>query len=122
MAKLIKAIRWTARIWSLVSLGFVFLFLIGYALSPTDRWPQGFEWLLMGFFPIGLVFFMLIAWRWEKWGSILALVCLAAFYLGIYIQKGIVVRGPYVLLLSAPAVLFLISWIIDKNASPRNSL
>ncbi len=116
MVKSAKLIRWVARIWSLVSLAFVLIFLIGYSVSPTERLPQGVEWLIMGFFPIGVVVFMLLAWKWEKWGGILAIICFVTFYIAIYIQKGIIVRGPFVFLVAAPGFLFLISWLLGNKS------
>lgn len=32
-------VRWTARVWSLLSLGFVALFVVGEALHPTAAFP-----------------------------------------------------------------------------------
>jgi len=119
MAKLTKTIRWIARIWSLVSLGFVLMFLIGYGLDPSEAPPAGTDLIVMAFFPFGVLLFMMLGWKWEKWGGIGTIASLAGFYIALYIQKQILALGPYILLVATPGFLFLVVWILEKYAREK---
>jgi len=125
MNKLGKIIRWTARIWSLISLAFVLLFFIGYSLDPSELPPTNTDFIVMAFFPVGVLLFMLLGWKWERLGGIGCLSSLAGFYIALYIQKQVLAMGPYFLLVAMPGVLFLISSILqrdNKKVRKNNSL
>ncbi len=101
-------LRWTARILSLLSVAFVLLFLFGEGFMVDGAWPTTIEWIGLLFFPFGLIFGLLIAWRNEFFGALLAAGSVIAFYGWNFMISGDWPRGPYFLLLALPALLFLI--------------
>jgi hypothetical protein len=59
-----RVIRWIARIWSIASIGFVLLILVGEFLFPHA--PASFAFrdlVLLFFFPFGACVGMILAWR-----------------------------------------------------------
>jgi len=100
-------LRWTARLLSVASLGFILLFVFG----------EGFGWLsvrvqdLVGlaFFPFGLLLGLVLAWRREMSGGIIAVASIALFYIvyGLVINQAIF-QGWWFLVLSIPGWLFLL--------------
>jgi hypothetical protein len=77
----IVILRWIARVWSIASIGLFLLFFIGEGFAPAKVAPK--EWVGLGFFPIGVVVGMLVAWRKESWGGGITVTSLLAFY-GVY--------------------------------------
>ena len=108
-----SVIRWIARIASIGSL----LLLAAFAFGPHERGhATAQEWVGLAFFPIGVALGMLVAWRYEMTGALLSIGSLGAFYLiyGWWI-RGAVPKGPYFLLFTAPAVLFLIAALLSRR-------
>jgi len=104
-------IRWMARAWSIVSIGFVLLMVMGEVVHPHAPAPTGFRDLLgLFFFPFGVCLGMVMAWRWEGLGGGIAVGSLLAFYAALRIMGGRFPRGPYFVLIAAPGFLFLLSW------------
>ena len=113
----LRALRWTARLWSLLSIGLVLLFAIGEGLNFSRFTPR--EWCLFLFFPLGLGLGMLLAWRWEGWGGGLAVASLAAFYLADRLSSSSFPRGWAFLAVAAPGFLFLLcGWWTRSTARP----
>ena len=46
-----RAMRWLARIWSVMSLGFVLLFVIGELLNGNGARPTRLEWIGLALWP-----------------------------------------------------------------------
>jgi len=113
-ATLSKILRWTGRVLSIVSIGILLLFLIGE--SDFSQPPQLTfkEWLGLLFFPGGIVVGMIVAWRRERLGAIIALGSLAAFYLLQLIFFGDFPGGPFFLLFTLPALLIGIAGWLSK--------
>lgn len=106
--RVFSALRWTARISSvLISAGLiVFLFSEGFSFSTMDTQ----QWTGFLFLPAGLVFGFIIGWRSNILGGLISLVSLLGFYL-IY---GLILTGHLpnkfaLIFFSIPAILFLIS-------------
>ena len=60
----IKVIRWVARVWSIASLGFVALMLIGEIVQPHAPAPSGlWDWVGLLLFPVGVCAGMVVAMR-----------------------------------------------------------
>jgi hypothetical protein len=74
-----QILQWLARALSVVSVFVLLLFFIGEGFNPAAL--RSSEWLLMLFFPIGVVVGMAIAWRREDLGGAITVVSLIAFYL-----------------------------------------
>jgi hypothetical protein len=56
-----KVIRWTARVWSIASIGIILRFIFGEGMKRVR--PS--EWLLFLFFPAGICIGMILAW-WKE--------------------------------------------------------
>jgi hypothetical protein len=113
--------RWVARIWSLASIAFVLIFLLGEGLSAGGRGPTAAEWIALALFPFGVVVGLVIAWLREGLGGAIATGCLIVFYLWLRGIHGAFPRGPYFLLVAAPGILFIISWFLSTR-HPRNAV
>jgi len=107
----ILAIRWIARIWSIASVGFVLLIVVGELVYPHAPPPSAFRDLVgLFFFPFGTCVGMILAWRWEGVGGGITVGSILAFYAALRVMDGRFPRGPYFALVAAPGVLFLLSW------------
>jgi hypothetical protein len=107
------AIRWIARIWSIASVGFVLLIVVGELVYPHAPPPSAFRDLVgLFFFPFGTCVGMILAWRWEGVGGGIAVGSILAFYALLRVIDGRFPRGPYFALVAAPGVLFLLSWAL----------
>lgn len=101
------AVRWTARLASVVCLAIIFLFYVGEGIDFARVQPA--EYVGLGFFPLGVMIGLVLAWREELGGGLIAVLSVAAFYL-IYggIISGSVFQGWAFLPFLVPAVLFVI--------------
>jgi len=82
-------IRWVARGWSLLSLGFVGLIVVGEVIHPTATVPITPPDLIgLSLFPFGTCLGMLLAWCWEGLGGAITVRSLVAFYLVMFIMDG----------------------------------
>ena len=109
------AIRWTARVWSILSILFVLVFAIGEMAPGNNPQPTHQEWIGLSLWPIGVCLGLAIAWLREELGGIVALGCLVAFYVWNVLRSGHLPRGPFFALVAAPAVLFLIAAVLSRN-------
>lgn len=119
--KTARVILWIARIWSLLSILLVLAFAIGESVGSKGPSPSRQEWIGLTLWPIGAGLGLLIAWFRERLGGLVALGSLAAFYLWNLLRSGHLPRGPYFLLLTAPAFLFLIKFPLPHNERPRHA-
>ena len=125
-----KRIRWIARIWSLPLIAGALLILVGYAWSwvttgsVTD--PHAVEdyprtealaplFMFLGVLGLG------VAWRWERLGGTITVVCQLAV-LSLLLVQSLLTRDfpgsaiPYLLsmIVAIPGVLFLVCWWRSK--------
>jgi len=108
-------VRWIARGWSLFSLGFVALFVVGELLFPTAALPTTARDLIgLSLFPSAVSLGMILAWRREGLGGGITVGSLLAFYALLRFTDGKFPRGPYFALVAAPGALFLLSWAISR--------
>ena len=114
---LAKPLRWIARLLGLVSVGIMLTFMIGEGFNPLHFTPR--EWALCLCFPIGLLAGLLLAWRWELAGGLVAVLSLLTFYALHFAFSGGLPRGWAFLALAAPAFLSLASSLV--NAAPGGS-
>jgi hypothetical protein len=103
------AVMWIARIWSVVSLGFVLLFVISELLNGNGARPTRLEWIGLTLWPGGVCLGLVIAWFRARLGGAIATVCLIAFYLWSLLERGRFPGGPYFVLVAVPGFLFLLS-------------
>lgn len=114
--KTIRMLRWIARIFSLVNCLIIVLIYIGEGFNPAILTQN--EWLGLFFFPIGVIAGLLLAFRREVAGSVLALCSLVAFYFWNVVSSGRFPGGTFAMLAS-PAVLFILVWLFERQPKPE---
>jgi hypothetical protein len=113
------AIRWTARVWSVLSILTVLAFAIGEMAQGNGPRPTHQEWVGLALWPIGVCLGLAVAWLREELGGIVALGCLFAFYVWNLFRSGHLPRGPFFVLIAAPAAFFLIAGVLSRNHAAR---
>lgn len=108
-------VRWIARVGSLISIGFLLAFLFGEGGTLVAITAS--EWLLLLFFPFGVMIGMVIGWWKEGVGGLISVGCLAIFYGLEAWFSGSFAGGPFFAIFAFPGVLFLISWWLDHEPS-----
>lgn len=101
------ALRWCARLLSVLSLGLVLLFVLGQ--RPSLHEFSAKEATLFLFFPVGVCVGLIIAWWRERVGGSIAVASMAAFYAVEYAISRSLPSGPWFLLLASPGILFLLA-------------
>jgi hypothetical protein len=128
--RLIKWLRWIARIWSFPIIVYALMMFIGYTWSwvttgvadpyAVEEVPfiEALPPILLFASVIGLG----IAWRWERFGSILSLSFAFVTQILLIIQRPItedISRAliPHILCLviAIPGVLFLVCYFTDRD-------
>jgi len=101
------ALRWIARLLSVASLGFILLFVFGEASGWLSVRLEDLVGLV--FFPFGLMLGLVLAWRRELSGGLIAVGSIACFYLiyGLAINRAIF-QGWWFLVLAIPGFLFVL--------------
>ena len=117
----LRAIIWIARVWSLVSLGFVLLFLFGEGLIGHGIGPTQVEWIGLALWPGGVVFGLMLAWFRPGLGGAIATASLVAFYAWSLLDRGRFPGGPYFVLVAVPGILFLLSSLLSR-LRPRQKM
>jgi hypothetical protein len=106
-------LRWIARVWSILSIGMLVLFVFGEGFEAK---PSSAELVGLMFFPLGVIMGMILGWWREMLGGLVAVGSLAAFYLWNFLQSGCLPLGPWFLLVVMPGFLFLISALFTRKA------
>ena len=124
-----KWMRWIARIWSFPIIVYVLLLLVGYAWSwgttgvadPYAVEEVPFTEVLPPLFMSLSVLGLGIAWRWERLGATISIVCQLAVLSLLLIHSPItqdfpLSAIPYLLSMvtAIPAILFLVCWWRSK--------
>jgi hypothetical protein len=107
--KVVRVVRWTARISAGLAAALILLFFIGEGLT------EGFEPILhltaretammVAFAAVWLG--LVLGWKWELVGGLLTICGTAAFYLLDYAFSDTFPRGPFFLLFASPGLLFI---------------
>lgn len=107
----IKILRWVARIWSLLALANILLLTYGPDATQTIK-----DWPLFALWGVA-VFGLLVAWKWELTGAIIALSCIALHDLVYLLVKGTWLPGFMILwaFIIPPAFLFMTAWLLVKK-------
>ena len=108
------ALRWSARASSLASVGLLSMFLLGDEAKLGTVTPA--EALMLCCFPVGLAVGLLLAWFREGLGGAVAVASVAAFYAVHLAVSGRLPGGPWFLIFSLPAPLFLASSAVRRRA------
>jgi hypothetical protein len=109
--------RWTARVWSILSVVFILIFVVGEGMGGGGPRPSPKEWVGLALFPIGVCVGLAAAWFRERWGGILAFGCLIAFYTWDRLLSGHWPRGPFSFLVAAPGLLFLLAGFLSAGGA-----
>jgi len=115
------AARWIARVWSILSILFVFVFAVGNIARPIGPRPTPQEWAGLALWPIGVGIGLVVAWYREEVGGILALGCLIAFYVWNLLRSGHWPQGPFFILMAAPRFLFLLAGFLSHGSFARRN-
>jgi hypothetical protein len=107
-------LRLIARATSAISVGALLLFVVG---GDEGFRPTGQELVGLLFFPAGVAIGLALAWWREGLGASVALASLAAFYVvyGVLLSDRFP-NGPWFLIFTSPAALFLASWAIRRSS------
>ncbi|HEY5912046.1 MAG TPA: hypothetical protein VJA21_15695 [Verrucomicrobiae bacterium] len=81
----LRALRWLARVLSILVVGVVHLFAFGEGLKLSHVTAP--ELVLFLFFPIGVCLGMALAWRWEGLGGGVTVASLATFNIFLYLLE-----------------------------------
>ena len=112
----VTIIRWVARIWSILSLAFLLLFFGASIFSSIGAATFVFKDVLrFVFFPIGLTMGLIIAWKWEGLGGIIAIGSIIGFHLQMLVIHGKPDFVLFIELLAAPGILFILYWILSRK-------
>ena len=114
--RFLPVIRWIARIWSILSLAFLLLFfgasIISSVGTSTFAFKDVYQFL---FFPIGLAVGLILAWKWEGLGGIIATGSIIGFHLQMLIKNGNPDFNLFIELLAAPGILFILYWFLSRK-------
>lgn len=108
--------RWIARIGSLLVLALAISILLTPMLEFEDRDQATIYWVLTGIWLVG-VLGLLIAWKWELGGAILALATLISrdmFYFSLSGRSFVDFKMVWLPIL-IPALLYIIVWWLDRR-------
>lgn len=105
---------WAARLLSLLSIGLLFAFILGDGVAPGAARPTPGEWVLLAFFPLGVIAGMVVGWWREGLGGAITVGSLLAFYLVFFILGRGMPRGVWFLLFALPGFLFLAHWLLTR--------
>ncbi len=107
--KVVKAMRWTARIIALLMVLITLLFMVGEAMSGNHT--QGNQtapmMIVMGAMMLGG---LVIAWKWELWGSLISLIG----FVGVGVLNPNAFTKPGMYIFAIPSILFLVCVLLDK--------
>ena len=107
---LLSAIRWIARISSILFTGVFILMFLGEGFDPAKITVR--EWTSLFFFPFGLVVGMILAWWKEGLGGAIAVgSTLATLIVGDFNSSG----AGYMLICASPGFLFLLYWFLSNS-------
>ena len=105
---MVRFLRWIARIWSIVSIVLIIMFIVGERGAGPG---SGIEWISFIFFPVGVVGGMINGWRKDALGGVVTVFSLVAFYLVEFIDSGTWPSGPWFVLMAFPGFIYLALWL-----------
>jgi glucose-6-phosphate-specific signal transduction histidine kinase len=107
-------LRWIARLLSIATIGFISLFLFDRESNWSDVRPQ--EMIGLVFFPFGLMFGLMLAWRRELAGGLVSVASIILFYLvyGLFVL-GSMNFGMWIPMLAVPGVVFLVYSVFRRE-------
>lgn len=108
--RVLSIIRWVARIGGVAYLAFFLLFFIGETISPSQETnPMTFSEMVGMAFVFAYFAGLVLAWKWEGPGALIAIGGAIAF--SVTIQE----YSLLVVIMVAPGLLFLVCWLISRG-------
>jgi hypothetical protein len=103
-------LRWIARIWSILVIAVLLIMFLGEGISLSEITPG--DWLILLFFPFGILVGMILAWWKEGLGGLIILIGLLGF-----IIFGNLAPDAYLpsLIFAGPGFLFLLTWFLSRR-------
>ncbi len=114
------ALRWSARVLSVLAIGVLLLFAFGEGLKLSQFTTR--ELVLFAFFPLGVCLGMVVAWRWEGLGGGITVASLAAFYLVNRLSSSSFPRGFAFVAFAAPGFLFFLCWLWTRLTAKQHGV
>ena len=109
-SRLVTIIRWIARILGVLFIAFFLLMFIGEELSSNQETNPIAARELIGLVFVFVYFVgLILAWKWEGLGGIIAAIGLIAF--AILIPNALILA----FVMAVPAILFLICWFLSRS-------
>jgi len=109
-------IKWIARIWSILSLAFLLLFFGSSIIDSIGKDTFAFKAMLQFiFFPIGLTIGLILAWKREGPGGIIAIGSIICFHLQMLVVHGNLDFSLIIELLAVPGILFILYWFLSRK-------
>lgn len=110
-------LRWFARAWGLVVVLFVGYFLLMHLLSGVPGSMQldgAFETFRFLCFPLGLLAGLLLAWKFELFGGLLAAGSILAFHAGNLVVLGQAEFDWLITGFAVPGLVHVLVWKLDR--------
>ena len=119
MRRSIRIIRWIARIWSIPSIVALLLpyFVEGFYWLQATSLREVVGHLCFFVILVGLI----LAWFREGLGGALVATGFTIFYVTWW-TTGNSPHGPFLVLIAAPGLLFLLCWFLSSHAQQAASL
>ncbi|NIM98662.1 MAG: hypothetical protein GTO24_11465 [candidate division Zixibacteria bacterium] len=112
----VTIIRWIARILSIISVAFLLIMVVPQLFSPQQSKPLAFgETVGLFFFPLGVCIGLIIAWKWEGLGGMIAVGGAICFHVTMLITGGSLDINPFIEALAVPGLLFLTCWLLSRG-------
>ena len=103
-------IRWIARIWGSMIVAFVLLSAIGEGLRQAALG----EWVALTFFFL-ICAGLIVAWKWEGLGGMIAIGCQIAWHVTMRITSGSFELILPLAIMAVPGLLFLTYWLLTRG-------
>jgi hypothetical protein len=110
-ARLALVIRWTARVWSILSIAALLLPFVMEGL--IWMYANSLREILGHVCYMSILVGLILSWFKEGVGGAITTTSLVLFYL-IFWATGRTPTGPYFILIAAPGFLFLIYWLLGR--------
>jgi hypothetical protein len=116
--RIVIVIRWVARILGGVGVALMMLFVIAHLFSPEGYGSPAFgEAVGLFFFPFGVCLGLIIAWKWEGLGGLVAVGSIIGFHLTMLAVGGSLDINAFIDGFAVPGLLFLIAWFLSRASS-----
>jgi hypothetical protein len=114
--KLLTRISWVSRIWGIAYIVFFLIMIIGYMFFPQSKNStgnaMGTREIIAFVFVFGYFTGLILAWKWEGPGGLIAIACVIAFTITLQDTPAFLH-----LLMAIPGLLFLVCWFLSIETS-----